>query len=319
MAVGGSITAASQIVTFLFAQRGVNVWALLGIQAFDTGDVYFGVNSTVIDLYRDLGITMNFAVLGALLLTATIMRRRLLFSWQCSLFLLGVCLAGIALSLTRTVWVALLVGLIVLFVRSGVSARTLLTLGIPILMIVTATSVIGARVFDLPVESTLERRLATFGDLPNQKSLEYRFNETQSALDHLGDNWFTGVGAVVVSVNEAGVIFQRNQLHNGFVHVLVAGGIFSVGSLCLVLGVGFSAAWRRSSRGESKDERLLGLALCASLGAMVVIAFVGGVWNDAFQTPIVGLILGLVVSPTEDRTAASESASEADRRPSPRS
>src|SRR5262249_25690121 len=112
--LGGVITAALQVITFLSALNGVKIWSNLGIPAFDTGDTYVSVDFGNPSIFRDNGVTINFAVLSCLILLSAIAVKERIFPRILVSVFMAVLLSGIILSLTRTVWLALVLGLLVI-------------------------------------------------------------------------------------------------------------------------------------------------------------------------------------------------------------
>jgi O-antigen ligase len=112
----------------------------------------------------------------------------------------------------------------------------------------------------------------------------------------MGGSWWSGIGAANVDVSTTGLnrdVIIRNQLHNGYLNYFLVSGIFGLISVLSLLWLGLMYAWNAARRSLTPEDRMVGLGVFLGILAAVVMSMAGGVINDAFIVPVVGVLIGL--------------------------
>lgn len=307
--LGGTITAIAQVATFLFALGGMNIWTRLGISASNSTDFrIFDASST--SSYRDTGVVIDFAVYGLIGLLACAMNQVRLFGRTLSYAAATLCLAAIVLSLTRADWAVTVVGVgicLLLSSRNAANVRSRYILqfalvGIVVTGIVLTTS--SERVLTI-----VEDRFLSFQNGSDHNTLGARALESGGALSIIRESWLVGVGAANVSYAELGqdgllIVREVNQLHNGYLQITLGGGLIGLGLLFWVLVSALLAARRQAIASSDAGISSTGRTAFVILLSTGVLALTSGVLNDAQQTGIIGLLVGMALREQPDSMLA---------------
>src|SRR5262249_50104606 len=100
------------------------------------------------------------------------------------------------------------------------------------------------------------------------------------------------------------VVTSRSQLHDGYLNLLLAGGLFALGLVLLLLWKSIAAAWSLASGTADNGVRFLYMACLGVIVAFAVTSTTGGVVNDAFYTAAVGIFAGFALSAGETLNTA---------------
>jgi O-antigen ligase len=297
--IGGTITSLAQIATFLFALQGIQLWSLLGISATDSA-TYFEANSGQSSAFRDNGVAIIFSMASVIILFASLALDFTLFRRLFTLGMLYTSMLGILLSLTRSIWlgVALGVVLVMLQARNLKLVRILGWIG-SLLILASAMILIGSMSPSLDVVDQLfESRLSSLGSGLSDATTSDRIAESRAALRELGSQLLFGVGAADVDFDSAAVGGRgsevvRNQLHNGYVQYLLGGGV--IGLMTLIWLVLSCALPGLRTAITSRDDRDTFIAVSAITVVAIycLTALIGGVVNDSLLTPVLGVLLGI--------------------------
>lgn len=302
IAIGGALTGLSQVVTFAFASQGIQIWALLGVAAKES-PTFFDVDTSATSIFRDNGVTINFAVVSSIIVLTSLITRRGLFGRTTTALLLALSVVGVVLSLTRGAWLGLLVGGIIAVIQTRHMSvgRLLNWIGIGLLVgiVVFVWTAIDPN-SDL-IEQVLRTRLGSLEGGFEDTTVSARLLEIRETLDTLGANWLFGVGAATVSYVSEGTFGQakvvvRNQLHNGYLQYLLGGGLLALLSLLWMIARSLAAGWLAARKSDSDTEHFIAVSGLASVAAMLFISLTGGVINDSFQAPVLGALIGMMLS-----------------------
>lgn len=304
---GGVVTGLLQIGTFLFATQGVNIWSRLGVSAANSEEFRI-IDSSATSSYRDNGVVIGFAAFALLVLLSSYAVGYPLFSRTFLIASSCTCVLGIVLSLTRVNWFVTVAALILLvLLTSGRSLRRASTLvaimAFLTLLVVGLASLAGWGNL-IPL---IQDRLSSSLNSSDGDSIDDRFQETNAAMESLRSSWITGVGAADVgyvseSASGRSQFTISNQLHNGYVQVLLGGGILSLLLFLWVLFTSMIRALKRYSDALPGEEAFLPLSCFLILFATALTSITSGVVNDAQQSALIGVILGLALVPVMDRS-----------------
>ena len=161
---------------------------------------------------------------------------------------------GLMLSMYRTAWIALAIGMLFgLFHRQTMRRAALLLVTVPILGI-------GVVLFS-PAGDALSERLGTFGAVSNDASGQERLGEYAELLNTDGGT-LIGNGYGSTDVMQAGALAQDGQFVVSWYSMGLVVGIVSVASLFWVAVLAMRGAWRSGT--------LEGIAVAGIIAGMVV-------------------------------------------------
>ena len=161
---------------------------------------------------------------------------------------------GLMLSLYRTAWIALAIGLLFgLFHRRTVQRAAMLLVAVPVLAI--------AVVLFTPAGDVLSQRLETFSAVSNDASGQERLGEYSNLLN-ADDGTLIGNGFGNVDVLQAGTQALDGQFVTSWSLMGLVVGLISVVTLLWIAVVAIRGAWR--------NDTLEGVAIAGILGGMVV-------------------------------------------------
>lgn len=298
LAWGGTATGIAQWITFLYASRGVSIWAHLGVAISDTSEES---NASVSNLagYRDNGVMISFTVVAALILVSAYFAsypemRRPLYR-----VLLALCVSAVFVSLTRASWIALAAGCVFMAVSSArfnVSQLIRKAIG-PIIVVLLLSPLISTTAAG---EAVLGRLGSLRGGAQNE-TISDRLVESETALRMSGHFLLSGIGAAIVTIprktpGRPTVLEVRNQLHNGYANLLMAGGILGLLSVVVLLARCISGSWSATRWDSSHSRQFESMAVSGALVALALTAFTGGVVNDAFYTAVLGCLCGFALT-----------------------
>jgi hypothetical protein len=301
MVWGGTVTALSQIVTFLFALRGLHIWSLLGIATRQT-DSNFEVDTSISSSFRDNGVTILFAGFAVVIILVFKAYGSTIVPEQIYRAALAICVIGLLLSLTRSVWMMTLVGgMVLMFLTRQFSWRLVLKAGGwggIILLISFALQFLGQGT--TTIGQVVGERFISIGNLAHDATGVDRLRESSAALELLGNKWPIGLGAANVSYySEVGINGQhwlvRNQLHNGFLQYIVVGGVLGLTTILVSFVRALYAGYMASRNALSRDVGAVAASSVCLLAMVFFGAFLGGIINDSFVSPIVGMLFGLAL------------------------
>jgi O-antigen ligase len=299
--VGGTITALLQILTFVIALGGVNIWTYLGISASGS-TIYRLIDRTATSSYRDNGVVINFAILGLIAVLGFADASFCMPSRRQAAVTGTIMVVGIILSLARSNWLVLIFIVALWSVITGAirtrrfwQAATLASAASSVvLMTVQMTGILPA--FDI-----VSKRFAEFAPGADGNTLGERALETSTALYIVSDSPIFGVGAAdvrydyVASWGEMHHIV-RNQIHNGFVQFLVGGGMVALSVIVGVFVVAAIRTWLRAGKDAAEITRSIDRSLFLMVLAIMILSMTTGLINDFQQAVIAGLILGMALS-----------------------
>jgi hypothetical protein len=298
--MGGVVTALLQVLTFVLARGGINIWATLGVTYRDTGLARFVTSSGDIGLIRDPGVSIPFAVLAFLILVvSSALSERVLHRKTLELPMGALCVVGILLSLTRTAYVASAVGVLAMLVLIGAAkttrlarkAATVATCAVIAVVFVGNSSGDGSDVTEI-----LLARAASIGRAPSRDvSQERRAAESTAALERVNGRTLFGRGDATVLVPRAPGFpaTTTDTLHNAYIHYYLAGGLAVLIPILTLMLAMLVSTWRWARQGSGAT--LVPTSLFAMVVATVAMSFVGGVLDDPFFVPVFGALAGLVL------------------------
>lgn len=166
----------------------------------------------------------------------------------------GPSVLGLMLSMYRTAWIALAIGLLFgLFHKRTVRRATMLLVAVPVLA--------AAVILFTPAGDALSERLETFGSASSDASGQERLGEYADLLNTDGGTlWGNGFGST--DVLQAGAVAQDGQLVVTWFSMGLVVGIINVAALLWVAFLGIRGAWR--------NDTLEGVAVAGIIAGMVV-------------------------------------------------
>jgi hypothetical protein len=300
---GGAVSAILQVATFPFAQRGVNLWALLGVTYSDSGLAGFAANPTAIGLVRDVGVSVSFIVIGLLIMMSSFTSNEPVVRRQGPAVMISVlCGIGVLLSLTRSPYVGVGIGTLAILSAAGAagairSARRVAMAGVGLAIVGLLAGAPGPE--RTGATQIVLSRLAAIGQVPAEDpGLGRRSVESGAALDRISGHVVLGRGEATIFVpgGPGYGIGSTDTLHNAYLHYLLAGGLVTLAPLVLLLSSLAFGAWRWRRRRTTDATRLLATATFAVVLATVAMSLVGGILNDPYFTPIFGALISLTVA-----------------------
>ncbi len=146
------------------------------------------------------------------------------------LLIAAIALPLLALTVIRTAWFALVVGLGVVFWKSPPHRRLALMLGIAVIAIVGST-LISSRAMPPDIQRLVTERVQTFSDLMTDKSANDRLGVYSSFLDRLSANpWGEGFGVNESMVTRQAARAPLSSIDSGFLEAYLIYGV-PVGTL----------------------------------------------------------------------------------------
>ncbi len=299
--IGGSLTAIQQLVTFGFASAGIRLWAYLNIAADEGTDPQI-YNPNLTSSFRDNGVVINLSVFAIVILLAFVGAERPLFNRMTTATLLVLCVSGVILSLTRSNWIALFLGLLIwVLITRGMNLRRVSIVGLISTLVIVSILLAGESSRMSSIGELLSARLNNIQTGAEVNTMADRLNETRVAIGEVGKSAILGVGAAdidVVAISNDQVVHEvRNQLHNGYAQYLVGGGIFGLLSIVLLLATGAVRSWHLSRRQAGSIHAAVSRAVFLTLAMTSILSISTGTINDFQQASVIGVVLGIALSP----------------------
>jgi hypothetical protein len=247
-------------------------WLSAGTSTLSTGvaapfgfRVYATMNSP--------GIFATFVALVLVLNLPNLLQRR-----APDLIAAAVCSAALALSLVRSAWIALVVGLIVYLVLSPARAKLAGAFAIVALTIAIPATVLVAVAGNSDAVTSFTSRVGSFGDIGNDDSANDRTNQIAGALQMALDAPFgAGLGVFGAVTQLSTVNGEVDYIDSGYLARFVELGVF--GTLAMALAVGLAlacgVACAISARRERYGDAVLMCSFFAIQAGMVWLMFSG--------------------------------------------
>ncbi len=304
LVAGGMLSALSQIVTFLALSQGIDLSAMLGIALTPGAAVDLDVPDIAASGgFRDLGVPISAAVVALAVVWAWSMSSRSELTRLQVAAIAPVLAVGAILSLTRAVWLALVMVIVILgwlaTARIGRRIRSLAWVSLGTLVGVSAAFVVGLRL------DPITTRLGQFGSLTDDAALRDRVSETATALRLIGSNWLSGIGAADVPViGPDGMLQLRNSTHDGYLYYFMLAGAIGLIALVATIVLALLNSYRASRRTDD-SERWIAVAVFAGISVWAFLSLGSGGLASAPNALCMGLLVGIALDLRLDRTAGS--------------
>jgi O-antigen ligase len=224
-------------------------------------------------------------------------------------------LAGLAVTFYRSAWLALVVGLAVLFFcvvrqhrRWMLAAWLAALLGVG-LALASATMVTGRTP---AIARAVLSRGASIRDYSSDVSAQHRLREWQAALEMIKDHPVVGNG-LGARVEFESPMYSSSRLsygywsrdyyiHNSYIWFAVKLGVVG---LLLLLGL-LAVTLRQGVLGMRRSDRVEARMATAILAALLVMAFFGEVLSSDNVTPLIGIVMAALVMENVPATGSND-------------
>lgn len=255
------------------------------------------------------GVALAYSLFWVAVAAVAVSRRRR-FAW--GLGLTGMVI-GIVVSFNRNMWIGLILGLAVMIALGGTRIRYRLVLTLVVaaagifVLVLSGPDIAGPKSGLHPIVERGSTLLSPKAEA-NDPSLRDRGKETQQAWSVVKHHLVTGLGPGA----QWGTFYQEDLgngtflrvpqvfLHNQYLYLVVAGGVFALAAFLGYLLVVLRTAWRWRTRDPALPALLVGVIMIM-LSSIVMISFTDE--NFVATLALIGGAVAVLARPDEQRVA----------------